>query len=136
MNKTDTFKKITVTGLIVTTLVIGTDFLVISDREIQTYLEDSLINGCRPIVDICSSNCGSKEINLALYGVSEDCILPESEIIRVPYYKVIENYIKLGRKYGIENTLIQDLPIRIREEIAKQGRKLQEIKEPLIIKKQ
>lgn len=135
----NTLKKLSVSAALVASLAVGWDTLTLSDAEVQAYIENSLSIGCRPIVDICSGDCGKRDIDLTEANVTPDCVIAEKEIIRVPFDRFFLNYLELGEKYGakpniLDTAAIEKLPLRIREGMVRSGREVGNIKEPLFLK--
>lgn len=100
----------------------------LSNEEIQNFIEKALIKGCRPVRDVCDSECGSKEVDLS--DVPMECRKP---VLRVSTDRSEENYIKLARKHGIKGFNMDEWPKQIRESLEKQGKPVEEYKQKLSI---
>lgn len=126
-----TTKTIAITAGILVLIVGGYNTFTISDYEIQTYIQEALIKGCKPVLDLCESNC--KSIDVTKF-VKAECI-PTGGIMRVDYRRAQNNYIKLAEKLKIKNIAdFTNLPILIREKLEKGGAVLETVKEDLSIK--
>jgi hypothetical protein len=104
----------------------------VSDAELQQYIQDSLARGCRPVIDVCTSDCGTTD---PLENVSEECASPDGKVIRVSYTRAQGGYVKLAQDLGISATTtpITELPDKIREKLADQGIPVEPVKEDLIL---
>jgi len=123
----DKSKTIAVSLGIMALVVGGFNTFTISDEEIQQYIASALSNGCKPAIDLCSSDCKSKNI---VAEVSPQCI--PKEIMRVDYRRAQDNYINLAKNLGIKDTgNFEKLPTLIREKLEKDGIILQAVKEDL-----
>ncbi|MFA6157998.1 MAG: hypothetical protein WC763_00015 [Candidatus Paceibacterota bacterium] len=108
------------------------DFSGVSDAELKQYIQDSLARGCRPIIDVCTSDCGSAEPQ---QNVTEECIIPSGDIIKVSYTRAQNGYVKLAQDLGISatNTSPLELPDRIREKLEDSGVSVEPQKESFVI---
>lgn len=109
------------------------DFSGVSDAELKQYIQDSLARGCRPVIDVCTSDCGSVD---PLQNVAEECVVPDGQIIRVSYTRAQNGYVKLAQDLGISatNTPALELPDKIREKLEDQGVPVEPQKEEFILK--
>ena len=123
--KNDTLKIIAVAGGLLTFIAFGYDSLTVSDSEIKSYITKSLLFGCKPIVDVCTSDCG-KPIT---YEGNPECLA--NGIIRADPQRVQDLYIELGKDLGVKEFNLEKLPDDIRIELEKKGSKLEVIKEDL-----
>lgn len=125
-----TTTKIAIISGILALIVGGYNTFTISDSEVQTYIQEALIKGCKPVLDLCSSNC--KSIDVTKF-VKAECI-PAGGIMRIDYKRAQNNYIKLAEKLGVKNTAdIGKLPTAIRTQLSAKGTTLEAVKEDLIV---
>ena|SRR3990167_1707647 len=122
----DKIKTTIVAGGLVVGVIFGYDNLTISDTEIQKYIQDSLISGCRPVINICTSDCNQRDITK---DVKAECL--PAKVLRVSAERATDNYIKLAKKNNVEILALNDLPIKLRDKLSDKGVVLSPIKEDL-----
>jgi len=114
-------------------LVFGgyTLFAVDESLAIQDYIKSALINGCRPVIDICTSNCSKAitEEDQLKAGVSQSCV--QVVPLRVTAEKAQNNYISLAKKLGVEKIDLQTISVDIRERLKEKGEVLEAPKEKI-----
>lgn len=115
-----------ITAGIIALVSAGWMTLTTSDAEIKTYIKNALVNGCRPVIDICSSDCKSKDIRP---NVRADCM--PSKVLRANPERVLGLYLQMGKEAKAKN--VSDIPEAIRQNLrTTKGVVLQPLKENLI----
>ena len=128
--ETKTTTKIAITAGILALIVGGYKTFTISDSEVQTYIQEALIKGCKPVLDLCESNC--KSIDVTKF-VKAECI-PTGGIMRIDYKRAQNNYIKLAEKLGVKNIAdFEKLPTAIRTKLSEKGSVMETVKEDLSV---
>lgn len=115
---------IAVVGGVIALITIGWQSLTISDAEIKTYIEDSLVKGCRPVIDLCAGDCGQLDLKLFV----QDVCIP-NKILRADYNRVLNIYIQMGERVGEKNII--KIPDAIRKRLETEGKILEPVKESL-----
>jgi hypothetical protein len=116
------------TASVASVIAVATLYLQDPRKELKAYIQAALINGCKPVIDICTSNCVK---DIVYYGPPE--CLPK-EIMRASTKEATEAYVELAEDLKIKVKTIKDfkkMPHKIREELGK-VKQLKNIKEDLI----
>ena len=106
-------KFVTVVGSVLALVAGGFSVFTTSDAEIQTYIEDALRKGCRPVVDICSGDC--KQVDLVAQGITPACV--PKQVLRADPQRVLSQYITLAKHYGADEAEVQKWADTIREKM-------------------
>ncbi|MCX6785923.1 MAG: hypothetical protein NTZ18_03685 [Candidatus Komeilibacteria bacterium] len=114
-------------------VIAGYQTLNVSDTEIENYIQTAIANGCRPVIDVCESNCG-KIKDYADFGVSEQCI-QGGQVLRMNYKRANDGLLSLAKKLNVDLTQenMEQLPVKIREKLEVKGMAMQPVKESLIL---
>lgn len=94
--------------------------------ELQKYIEDALIKGCKPVIDICTSDCKARDFSL---DVKSGCV--PSTVMRTDIKTALGGYLAVAEKYGVADVEVSKLPESIRTEMTKVGIKVESAKESL-----
>lgn len=105
-----------------------------SDAAVKQYIVDSLVNGCRPIVDICTDSCKAR-LDLSQISITDGCIVDGDAVLRVSQKRATDLYLEIAEENNIKFDRLEQLPGLIRAQQKRLGRTLKPLKEPLVVKK-
>lgn len=97
-----------------------------ADKEIQDYIQYSLMKGCKPVIDVCAENCGQLDLK---QSVKTECMLVS--IMRAEPQRVLNNYLKLAELNKIKVKDLTKLPYELRAKWTKDKLVVLSIKESL-----